>query len=143
MKEDLNSERFEALLARFDPDRNRAAEDYELLRRKLVKFFEHHQCVLTEDLADETIDRIAKRIEVEDIKDIRLFAYGVARRVCLEVRRKSSRFVSIDENADPGPLPGGEADLEGKIMEGLLNARCSLCLDKCLGRLPHEKRDLI
>ena len=33
------------LLARLDPDRNQAAEKYELLRRKLIKTFERRNLI--------------------------------------------------------------------------------------------------
>jgi hypothetical protein len=55
----LTPHEFETLLTRLDPDRDRAAQGYELLRRKLVKFFERNKCAGTEALADETIDRAA------------------------------------------------------------------------------------
>src|ERR1051326_5706272 len=60
----LTQQAFDALLACLDSDRERAAEKYETLRLKLVKFFEWRACaVAAQDLADEVINRVARRID--------------------------------------------------------------------------------
>src|SRR5438045_1046331 len=109
---------FERLLTRINADRNRAAEGYELLRRKLVLFFERTRCTRPDELADETIDRVATRLGAEEIRDLNLFAYGVARKVCLEVQRKQGRFIPLDPSEDQDRL-AVDVDSANEIIEQL------------------------
>src|ERR671938_30866 len=59
----LTAEAFTKLLARLDPDRERAGEKYEELRRTLVKFFEWRGAPFPEDQADETFNRVARKLD--------------------------------------------------------------------------------
>src|SRR5215470_10383215 len=58
------------LLVRLDSDWNRAGEKYEELRRTLIKFFEWNSCFPAEDLVDETLDRVAKKLDVEEVRNV-------------------------------------------------------------------------
>src|SRR5204863_6195928 len=58
----LTRESFEILLAQLDPDRERAGELYETIRRKLIRLFEWRGCACPEDLADETFNRGARQL---------------------------------------------------------------------------------
>ena len=58
----LTSTAFTRLLACLDPDRERAGEKYEDLRRTLIKFFEWRNAPFPEDHTDETFNRIAKKL---------------------------------------------------------------------------------
>jgi DNA-directed RNA polymerase specialized sigma24 family protein len=139
----LTPDEFETLLIRLDPDRDRAAEAYELLRHKLVKFFERNKCVGAEALADETLDRVAKRLETEEVRDINLFSYGVARRIHLESRRKQARVVSIQERPEGDEFLADDLDLEERMVEELTRAKGLGCLEKCLASLPASHHQLI
>ena len=82
---------FDLLLAQLDTDRQQAGTKYEALRRKLVKFFQWRGCSLPEDLADDTINRVARR--VEEIaktyeRDPALYFYGVVNKILLEQLKK-------------------------------------------------------
>jgi DNA-directed RNA polymerase specialized sigma24 family protein len=82
----LNSTSFEQLLAEFDADRNSAGTAYEQLRLRLIHFFEWHGCAFSEELADETFDRAARRLsEGEFVKSLPSYCFGVARRLLMEV----------------------------------------------------------
>src|SRR5258708_37410463 len=124
----LTSHTVEKLLGRLDPDRNRAAHSYELLRRKLVKFFERNNCPRTEELADETLDWVARSLESTQVRDIGLFAYGVARMICLEAKRTMGRFIPLPNEDQGGYLTAGEPDPEEKIVEEMGNEKCMLYL---------------
>jgi hypothetical protein len=54
---------FVRLLGWLDADAAAAATKYEETRNALMKYFESRGCHTPEDLADKTIDRVAKRIE--------------------------------------------------------------------------------
>jgi DNA-directed RNA polymerase specialized sigma24 family protein len=139
----LTREEFAKFLAALDSDRNQAAKKYEVLHRKLVKLFERRQCVHPEEFADETIDRLVKRLGTAEIPDISLFAYGIARNICFEIQRKTHRLVSIQEHYWHEDLLVGDGDPEHNIIAVLGNAQNLGCLTKCLAALPLECHELI
>lgn len=119
---------FADLLDWLGPD---AGQQYELIRSGLIRIFISSGFSDAEDLADETIDRVIKRLP--DIateykgEKVRYFR-GVARKIIQEAKRRKE--IAVDTFPEPVPLP----------------ERTSLtydCLLKCLELLPHEKRDLI
>ena len=90
----LTPEGFDALLAQLNPDRERAGEIYETIRRKLVRLFEWRGCGSPEDLTDETINRVARRLaEGVELRSSDPYGYfcGVAHLVYKEVLRRASR----------------------------------------------------
>ena len=124
------------LLARLDPDPERAAAAYEELRRTLVKFFDWRGAWVPEEGADETLDRLARKLAAgEQLVDVRSFAHGIARRVLLEqARRPEARIARADEAE-----LDGLAALDAPADEGSIPA----CLERCLAELPAESRELI
>jgi DNA-directed RNA polymerase specialized sigma24 family protein len=129
----------EEALARFllclDSDSDRAGAKYESLRLMLMKFFDWRGALFPEECADETINRIIRKIdEGETIRDIPTFCYGVARLVFLE-RLKSPESRRVDfEELSPAILvaPGPEERDERQE-----------CFERCLNELPLESRQLI
>src|SRR5436305_9402910 len=88
----LTGEAFSKLLARLDADRERAGEKYEDLRHTLIKFFEWRGAPSPEDHADETLNRIARKLdEGVEIKSVGGYCREVARLVLLEVWKGSDR----------------------------------------------------
>ncbi|HTC92934.1 MAG TPA: hypothetical protein VK699_05730 [Terriglobales bacterium] len=139
----LRREEFAKFLAALDSDRNQAAKKYEVLHRKLVKLFQRRQCIHPEEFADETIDRLVKRLGTAEITDVSLFAYGIARKICFEIQRKTHRLVSIQEHDwHEDPLVG-DGDPEQDIIAVLGNAQDLGCLTQCLAALPVEHHELI
>src|SRR2546422_8938750 len=89
---DLSEEAFSRLLARLNADPMLAGEEYEKLRARLIYFFERKGCRIPAELSDETINRIARRVEEGlEIEDVFKFSYGVARLVMLEHWRDPKR----------------------------------------------------
>jgi len=144
---DLSTGRFTILLTRLDSDRTKAAEKYVGLRHKLVKIFERTQCSDPDALADEALDRLAKKIEDEGneevISNLSSFAYGVAHKISLESHRHSARFVSIDSHYENADSVIGDPDPEARILESMRNAHDAECLDRCLGKLMTPDRQLL
>ncbi|HEY0003998.1 MAG TPA: hypothetical protein VGB17_04240 [Pyrinomonadaceae bacterium] len=124
----LTQEAFDTLLAWLSPDREQAGEKYERIRTRLIKVFTVRGCFDAEDLADETINRVAKKVkDIADtyIGDPSLFFYGVARNVHLEYVKKKVK---------PLPqLPAADEDKERKYE----------CLDQCIKLLPQENREIV
>jgi len=54
---------FDGLLRALDADRDRAAEEYENLRNRLIGLLRWWGASQPEDLADETLDRVARKIQ--------------------------------------------------------------------------------
>src|SRR5690349_2354142 len=53
---------FDELLSWLAPDPDAAGQQYELIRRKLIALFRCRGCLSPEDLADETINRVIKKL---------------------------------------------------------------------------------
>lgn len=128
---------FETLLAQLDPDRERAAEMYELMRRKLVRLFEWRGCPFPEDLTDETLDRVARRLAEGVQPQSSLYAYvcGVAHLLYKETLRRLSREQRALERGD-WPPPSVEEDEEP-------SDRRLECLRRCMSHLPADQKDLV
>jgi RNA polymerase sigma factor (sigma-70 family) len=145
-KWELNASAFSMLLARLDPDLDRAGEKYTLIRKKLVTFFECRGSAIPADLADETINRVARSLQQgKEIQaaDPSLYFYGVARYVLREVYNgHEQNFISMDEVAmkdHPSYDPGQNIAL---AHERHLHERRLECLEHCLRELPPEAREL-
>jgi hypothetical protein len=68
----LSSTGFSRLLARLGPDSDEAATEYERLRATLEKFFDWHGAWPPEECADETLDRLTRKLDSEiEIVDVR------------------------------------------------------------------------
>jgi DNA-directed RNA polymerase specialized sigma24 family protein len=124
----LTRESFDALLLWLDPERDAAGRKYEEIRLRLIKIFVCRGCYEPEDLADETINRVSKKLkEIEDTysgEPARYF-YGVANKVHLEYRRK------------PVPIPPTPPDVSSNLeME-------YACLERCIQELTPNNRVLV
>jgi len=125
-----SQEDFDRFLVWLDPDRDRAGHRYEDIRLRLTKLFFHRGCFAPEELADETIDRVIKKIShIADsyVGDQASYFYGVAHNVYLEFLRKRP--------TDPLSLPEIYADEDKELLHH--------CLDHCLEKLDSESRELI
>jgi DNA-directed RNA polymerase specialized sigma24 family protein len=111
----LTPEEFEALLAMLHPDREKAGEIYESIRGRLIRLFEWRGCSHAEDLADETINRVARKfargLELER-QDSYPYFCGVAHHVFQEVVRREAREHKALESGDwsSSPPPEDEPD---------------------------------
>jgi DNA-directed RNA polymerase specialized sigma24 family protein len=131
----LSQRAFERFLEALDTDRNAAAERYEQLRSKLTRFFEWRRCAFPEEHADETINRVIRKIdEGEDIRDPRTYCYGVARLILFEVMKQQAKEQEAFQDLRRAPTAtGDEEDVEQRLR----------CLRRCLNGLPPEQRDLV
>jgi DNA-directed RNA polymerase specialized sigma24 family protein len=122
-----------ALLTRLGPDAERAGSAYEHLWRALACFFACRGAATPEDCAEETLDRLARRLdEGVAVDDLLHFARGIARLVLLEHRRRSgSRGIPLDEAGYVRSGPEAEDEIPPE------------CLARCLGALAPESRDVI
>ena len=124
------------------PDRNREAESRcaEIIR-KLVFFFAGRRCSNPEDLAMETVLRVAakcREVDVSSYADRVGYFFGVARNVVHEEHRSALRESKALESflreisrtpADPDAWKQAEA--------------AQSCLEHCVATLPDHARQLI
>jgi RNA polymerase sigma factor (sigma-70 family) len=135
------------LLLRFDADSERAAQEYELMRSRLIKFFECRKCEVARDLTDETINRVARRISEGEMippNSLSAYFYGVARNILKEYRnRPEKNTYSLDlleaahhpvENPQTSNLLGAEKTLREQLLE---------CLNSCVKKLPVKDQEII
>jgi RNA polymerase sigma factor (sigma-70 family) len=131
----LTQEAFDKLLTSFGEDQESAAQKYLEIRSNLVRFFEWRGCPFPEDHADETINRVAKRLaEGEEIGNPSGYCIGVARMLLLEINKERARQQqALGEIASSQAAPSDASESEGHIE----------CLRSCLQNLPADSRELI
>lgn len=130
----LTQSSFGLLLASLDADRERAGERYEVIRQKLMKFFECRASSSPEDDADETISRVARRLEDgEQIEHVPAYFYGVARLVLLERGRQQRREMTARDAVSEYQRSETDADPDPRLA----------CLERCLAALSAPSRELL
>jgi RNA polymerase sigma factor (sigma-70 family) len=134
----LTRSRLDRLLKRLAEESDAEARDYRVVRRRLVGFFERRGVAWADALADETIDRVARRLgEGEAILHLNGYFYGVARLVLLEWRRRQDREDSA--RRQHAPLLASQHE-DGSPVQ---REKRLACLEECLRKLPRDSRSLI
>jgi DNA-directed RNA polymerase specialized sigma24 family protein len=127
---------FERLLARLDPDPRRAEEEFARFRRALTRYFDWRGAPWPEDAADETLDRLARKLEEGvAVLDLHAFARGIAKLVLQETLRSRERLTPIDDLEARGDSPAAPE----RVPEAPLAAH----LDRCLEALERSARELV
>jgi DNA-directed RNA polymerase specialized sigma24 family protein len=134
---------FHRLLEWLDEGIDSDGEKYVEMRRRLVGYFNRKRCLSPDELADETLNRVARRLEEqESITDAPArYCYIVAKFVFLEFLRRADRDPaglrgSRHEPSDLAAPDGADADAEAREL-------WLECLDQCLRRLPADDPELI
>lgn len=131
----LTQDAFNRLLIALGGDRNSGGEKYLEIRTNLTRFFEWRGCPFPEDHADETFNRIAKKIdEGEEILNPAGYAMGVARLLLLEILKSRQR----EQSALNEIGAASEAYVAADDGEDRLE-----CLRTCLQTLSSDNRELI
>ncbi len=90
---ELTPEAFEQLLVWLNPNREQAGSKYEEIRRRLIKILTCRGCTCPEELADETMNRVTRKVpEIigNYVGDPSLYFYGVAHKVHSGVRTQKA-----------------------------------------------------
>ena len=128
----LSATAFDAFLRTLHADRDRAGEAFEALRERVTGLLEWWGTSRAAELADETLDRVARKIEDgAPIAEGSLGAYvrGVARLVFYESKRDRTDQLDESETLIESPPEDHESALS--------------CLDECLSALQHDDRKLV
>lgn len=131
---DDKPESFTTLLQWLDPVRDKAAEKYETIRGRLIRLFSSRGRADAEDLADETIDRVTRKLpEIMKayVGDPAHYFYGVARRVLLESQKQQANAPTASEALIMGTQASDDSE------------RTHECLKKCLEQLSGNSHELL
>lgn len=137
------------LLTRLGPDRDAAGREYERIRTRLVRFLLWRGCYEADDLADEAINRVARRIaeglEIES-EDPYVYFRGVASKVFQEWRRgrrrdQEAHYAAARETERLRASEEGASETDPDRSRRERNRRD--CLQSCLELLPDGDRDLV
>ncbi len=126
---ELRQEEFDRLLSWLDSDHERAGLVYEKIRWRLIAILASRGCAIAEELADETIDRVARRvIDIQStyVGDKAIYFLGVMNNVHHEYLKRPPLPRLVEPNDD----------IEAK-------ERVHLCLDNCLEKLSPHARQMI
>jgi RNA polymerase sigma factor (sigma-70 family) len=137
----LTQANLDDLLRWLDPDRERAGQRYERLRRALIKIFAARGCHQAEDLADETITRVSNKAAVlakTYVGDHSLFFYGVAKNVYREYLKPR---LSYDSRIEDRPRSYNMAVTRGDP-EMTDDTRFE-CMMRCLQGLAPKDREVV
>ena len=131
----LTKAAFDGFLATLDRDRDKAGEKYEYIRLKLLKYFQWCGSDVPDIDADETINRVTRRIdEGEDVYNLTGYIYGVAKLVHAESLKRRNRRRALDDDSVVEMTWIG-TDVEAPNYQE--------CLERCLGCLSDEDREVI
>ena len=139
---------FHQLLNWLDEGENSNGEKYLEMHRRLVSYFRRKGCASPDDLADETLNRVARRLQEEgslnSTTPVR-YCYIVARFVFLEHFRAPARNPMDVEELSGSALSSAAAvdSVLGKASEHERKEKMLECLEHCLKNLGAEDRKLI
>jgi DNA-directed RNA polymerase specialized sigma24 family protein len=132
---ELTQESFDLLLSWLHPVPDEAGKIYVKIRTGLIKNFARQRCPVPDELADITVDRVAKLLpKLIDtyVGEKERYFHRVAYYVLREYWSRTVETVELEDDmsvAEPDKNYQTEAE--------------SHCLDKCMARLPVSKREFI
>jgi RNA polymerase sigma factor (sigma-70 family) len=134
VKWELNEVALDKLLAALSEDRDEAGEKYLLLCKNLLRYFEVRGIFNSQSATDEVINRLARKLESgEQLENVNTYALGIARLLTLEIRKSPEQKTSNE-------LP---EIITSPVEEKSENEQKLVCLDKCLGEITAEKKEII
>ncbi len=143
----ITSSAFHQLLAWLDQGENSDGRNYLEMRRRLVVYFDRKNCAAPDELADETLNRVARRLEEEgkiESEAPAKYCCITARFIFLESLREIDKTnVSLDgvlQTTQTNLLAAtrSDDDEEKEIKEKMLD-----CLEQCTAKLEPANRDII
>lgn len=131
------------LLEWLDEGDDSGGQKYLEMRRRLVAYFDRKNCLTAHEYADETLNRVARRLEeagtIESETPAK-YCFITARFVFMEhLRRGAGKTdVPLDETLEKQVAITDEAKEQTETREKMLD-----CLEKCAAKLDPANRDLI
>ena len=149
MKKDwiLNQSAFQQFLKWLDGEVDTGGERYLEIRRRLVFYFDRRNCASPDELADETLNRAARRLEeqgaITDASPAH-YCYIVAKYVFLEsIRAPDSRKTNVDDLSPSAQAASKLAVPALPDEEDVVKEKRLSCLELCLRKLHTGDHELI
>lgn len=143
----LNPQAFRQFLNWLDEGVDSSGERYLEIRRRLVHYFDRRNCLASEELADETLNRVARKLEEKGEivgASPAHYCYIVARFVLLESSRRSEHNqTSLDHAHLPERVMAGLVVPARPDVDSMAKEKLFACLERCLGKLQPEDQELI
>jgi DNA-directed RNA polymerase specialized sigma24 family protein len=134
----VHKETLKELLGLLHPDEAQAAVEYQNLHQRLARFFAWNNAQDPTALADEALDRLAKRAAEstlnEGVRNVSAFALGVARHLLQEEARRQLKMVEISRHWQ-AMESARTREPEAEALED--------ALQHCLGKMKPERRRLV
>ena len=129
----LTEDAFNLFLSWLDQDRDVAGKKYESIRRRLVVLFDSRGCSISEELADQTLNRFIRRLPAvcDSLSDPIPYLLVIASNLHLEYREKL--LLPLPENLSDIPAAANDETKE----------RMHDCLESCLQKLEAGNRALV
>lgn len=121
-----------------DSHRDTGAAHYEMLRHRLVRYFQWERCSDPELCADEAFSRMAQKLaDGEEIVNPRAYLFGIARMLRREtLARQGKETLALEEfrKQQPDSAPSSPSVNDEQTQQ---------CLERCLGALDAPQRAFI
>lgn len=130
----VNEESFDVLLRWLDDNRELAGQKYEKIRRSLIWVFMGRGCSEAEELADETINRVTRKMpQLIDgyVGEPMPYFFGVADKIHLEWLRNQKKLKQLAFEKTDEQDEADEIEIQYD------------CLETCLSTLPPEEHRLV
>lgn len=137
---DLREQTFRRLLAWLDQGVDTNGQSYLAIRERLLGYFDRKNCLKADELADETLNRVARRLDEEggniETETPAKYCYIVARFVFMEYLRANEKEIAALDNVShqANAISREDHDRKEKLLE---------CLDRCTAKLELSHRELI
>lgn len=142
-----NPEAFRQFLSWLDEGVDSNGERYLEMRRRLARYFDRRNCSSPDDLADETLNRVARKLEEKGEivgASPAHYCYIVAKFVFLEFGRRSEQNqTSLDAAQSSGRVIASLAVPFRPSVDAIAKERLFDCLERCLSKMQSENRELI
>lgn len=140
---ELTQDAFHRLLEWFDEGTDSGGQKYLEMRFKLTRYFDRKHCLEPDELADETLNRVARRLVEEgaitDTTPAR-YCYTLAKYVFLEHLREEGREQMKLGELLASAKSGENADVLEELEKKGLRLNCLEC---CTQKLDADLRELI
>ncbi len=140
----LNANAFRKVLEWLDEGADSGGQKYLEMRQRLVSYFDRKNCLNADELADETLNRVARRLEEEgniESETPAKYCYITAKFVFLEsVRAVKKAGLPLDEvlRTEQIKEQAAEESNDKELKEKRLD-----CLEKCTEKLETANREMI
>ena len=137
---DLREQTLRRLLAWFDQGVDTNGQSYLAIRERLLGYFDRKNCLHADELADETLNRVARRLDEEggniETETPAKYCYIVARFVFMEYLRANEKEIAALDSVSrqANVMSNEDRDRKEKMLA---------CLDHCAAKLESSQRKLI